>query len=180
MAVRGGGAAHRVACDGDTAIGTVLETDRQLQAADHLTVNLRLGGARANRRPAQQVIEVTGDHRLQQLGGDRQAAFDHVQHQATGQGDAAMHVVAAIEVRIVCQAFPAHRGARFLHVGAHHQQQLVVDFAAQGRQAVGILKGRAWVMDRAGADDHQQARVAAFEDGANGLALGLDLLGMFD
>ncbi|MNJ52316.1 hypothetical protein D3C77_476470 [compost metagenome] len=34
-------------------------------------------------------------------------------------------------------------------------------------------------MDRARADDDQQALVAAFEDIADGLAVGLDLLGQF-
>jgi cobaltochelatase CobN len=133
---------------------------------------------RANGRPAQQVVEVAGGHGLQQLGGDRQAALDHAQHQATGQGDAGVHVVAAIQVRVVGQAFPAHRGARFFNVGAHHQQQLVADFMVERRQAVGVFQRRARVMDRAGADDHQQAFVAAFEDGADGLAVGMDLLGV--
>lgn len=113
VAVRRFSAAHGIAGDGHATVGAVLEADRQLQAADHFPVDLRFGGARANRGPAQQVIEVPGNHRLQQLGGNRQATFDHVQHQATGQGDAGMHVVAAIEVRVIGQAFPAHRGTRF-------------------------------------------------------------------
>ncbi len=174
-----GGTAHGVAGDGDAAVGAVLEADRQFQATDHFAVDLRLGGARANRGPGQKVIEVAGGHWLQQFGGDRQAAFDHVQHQPAGQRDAGVHVVAAIEVRVVGQAFPADRGAGFFDVGAHHQQQLVVDFAAEGCQAVGVFQGRARVVDRARANDHQQALVAAFEDVANGLAVGMDLLGKF-
>ncbi len=88
-----------------------------------------------------------------------------------------MHVIAAIEVRIVGQALPAHRGARFFHVGAHDQQQFVVDLTAQVRQAIGVFQRGAGIVDRARPDDHEQALVAAFENGANGLAVAVHLLG---
>ncbi|MNN50287.1 hypothetical protein D3C81_1648630 [compost metagenome] len=80
-------------------------------------------------------------------------------------------------MRVVGQAFPAHRGTGLFDVGAHHQQQLVIHLAAQRGQAIGVFQGRARVVDRARADHHQQAFVAAFEDGADGLTMGMDLLG---
>ncbi|MCY1185818.1 hypothetical protein D9M73_266320 [compost metagenome] len=103
-------------------------------------MDLRFGGACADRGPGQQVVEVAGSHRLQQLGSNRQAAFDHVQHQPARQGDTRVHVVTAIEVRVVGQAFPAHCSTRFFDVGTHHQQHLVADFSGQAGKLAGVFK----------------------------------------
>ncbi|MCY1454911.1 hypothetical protein D9M71_720080 [compost metagenome] len=73
--------AHGVAGDADAAVGAVLEADRQVEAADHLAVHLRFAGACANRRPAEQVVEVASHQRLQQFGGDRQPEAEYIQHQ---------------------------------------------------------------------------------------------------
>ncbi len=86
------------------------------------------------------------------------------------------HVIAAIQARIVGQAFPADGGAWFFDVGADHQQHLVTDLKGQFLQVAGVFHGRFRVVDRAWADDHQQAGIFAIEDGAHGLAMGVDLL----
>jgi cobaltochelatase CobN len=88
-----------------------------------------------------------------------------------------VHVAAAIQVRVVDQAFPADGGARLLDVGAHHQQQVLADVAGQSGEALGVVEHGLLVMQRARADHHQQARIAAVEDGTDGLTLLLDLLG---
>ncbi|MNY48036.1 hypothetical protein D3C86_1833410 [compost metagenome] len=75
------GAAHGIAGDADTAVGAVLEAHRHAQAAGHFPMDLRFGGARANGDPAEQVVQVTGSHRLQQFCGDRQAELEHFAHQ---------------------------------------------------------------------------------------------------
>lgn len=114
---------------------------------------------------------------MQEFGGQRQAEAQHVQHQLPGQRQAGGHVVAAIQVRIVGEALPAHRGAWLFHVGAHHQEQLAVEFVAQRGEAFGVFEGGAGIVDRTGSDYHQQARVVAVEDGADGVAAGGDLAG---
>ena len=171
MTVRMGRRAHGIAGDAQAAVGAVLETHRQVEAADQFAVNLRLAGARTDGRPGQQVIEVARHQRLQQFGGERQAQRQHVQHQATRQLQPIAHGVTAIQMRIVGQTLPADRGARLFHVGAHHQQQLVAHFGRQIGQAPGVIQGRGGIVDGTGADHHQQARIAAIEDRANGLAL---------
>ncbi|MNE52121.1 hypothetical protein D3C80_1467790 [compost metagenome] len=88
-----------------------------------------------------------------------------------------MHVIAAVQVRIVGQTFPANRGTRFFNVGAHHQQQLIVDLFIERFEAISVFQRRARVVDRAWADDYQQARITAFENGAHGLAMVFDLMG---
>ena len=171
MAVRMGRRTHGITGDTQAAVGTVLEAHRQLQAADQFAVDLRFAGARADGRPGQQVVEVARHQRLQQFGGERQAQRQHVQHQAARQRQAFRHGVTAIQMRIVGQTLPADRGARLFHVGAHHQQQLVVHFGGEIGQAPGVIQGGLGIVDGAGTDHYQQARVAAIEDRANGLAL---------
>ncbi|MNE38342.1 hypothetical protein D3C80_1322380 [compost metagenome] len=134
-------------------------------------MHLRFAGACADRRPAEQVVEVAGHQRLQQFGGDRQAEAERIQHQPARQGEAGGHVAAAVELRVVDQALPADGGARLLDIGAHHQQQLVVHLRRQFGEAAGVVEGGFGVVQGTGADYHQQALVATIEDGADGLAL---------
>ncbi|MNY53726.1 hypothetical protein D3C86_1895070 [compost metagenome] len=103
-------------------------------------MDLRFGGAGADRHPAEQVVEVAGGHRLQQFGGNRQAQLEHVAHQLARQGQAARHVVAAVQVRIVGQAFPADCGARFFDIGAHHQEHLIADVGGQASKVGGVFE----------------------------------------
>ncbi len=167
------GRAHRIAGDGQAAVGAVLEAHRQVQPADQLAVDLRLAGARADRGPAKQIVEVAGRHRLQQLGGQRQSGFEDVQHQSTRQAQALGHVAAAVQMRIVEQAFPANGGAWLLHIGAHDQQQLVAQLRCQRGETFGVFQRGDGVMQGTGADDDQQAWVAAIEHGADGVAIGV-------
>ncbi len=62
--VRVGRRAHRIAGNGDTAVGAVLESDGHAQAAGHFAVDLRLGGARTDGDPTEQVFKVAGGHGL--------------------------------------------------------------------------------------------------------------------
>ena len=140
-------------------------------------MDLRFGGPCANRHPTQDVIEVTRRHRLQQLCGDRQAEPDHFTHQLPRQGQALGHVVTAIQRGVVCEAFPANRGAGLLDISAHHQQHLVADFGGQARQALGVFEGGQGIVDRARPDNDQQARIFTIENGADRLAVGRDLGG---
>ncbi|MNX78449.1 hypothetical protein D3C86_1100420 [compost metagenome] len=141
MAMGMGGGAHGVAGDADTAVCPVLEPYRHAQAAGHFPVDLRLRGPGANRHPAQQIVEVTGRHRLQQFSGNGQAQSEHFAHQFAGQRQAGGHVIAAIQVRVVGQAFPANRGTGFFDVGAHHQQHFVADFGGEAGKVASVFEG---------------------------------------
>ena len=77
-------------------------------------------------------------------------------------------------MRVVEQPFPAHRGARLLHVSAHHQQRTVADPVGEGGEPPAVFQRRLRVVQRAGAGDDQQAIVLAVEDVAHRLTLGGD------
>ena len=175
MGMRGG--LHGVQRDLQLAAGAVLEADHRLEAAGQLAVQLGLGGPGADRHPGEQVVQVGREHRLQQLGGHRQTERGDVAHQRAGGVQAAGHVAAAVQAGVVGESLPAHGGARLLDVDPHHDQQAIGDRRGQPGQATRIVQGGLGVVDRAGADHHQQAVVVAVEDGADRPAVGRDPLG---
>ena len=87
---------HGVDGRGHAAVGAVFEADRHRQAGGHLPVGLALGGAGADSRPADQVGDVLGHDRIQQLSGRRQTHLGHVQQQFPGDAQARVDVVAAV------------------------------------------------------------------------------------
>ena len=87
-----------------------------------------------------------------------------MQQQAAGQPQTGVDVIAAVEVGIVDQPFPAHGGAGLLEIDPHHHLQLGAVALARFGDEVGVLVGRRHVVHRAGPHDHQQAGIAAMED----------------
>ena len=77
---------------------------------------------------------------------------------------------AAVEVGVVDQPLPSDRGARLLEIDAHHDLEAVGKLFAQGGEALGVVYGGDGIVDRAGADDDQQAVVGPVQDGVDGVA----------
>src|SRR5690606_21183109 len=77
---------------------------------------------------------------------------------------------AVVEVGIVDEALPAHRGARLLEVHPHHDLELAGEAPALRLQALRVLARGRRVVDRAGADDHDQPVVHAVDDAMDRLA----------
>ena len=67
-------------------------------------------------------------------------------------------------MRIVDQPFPAHGGARFFKIHAHHDFQLAFKFFAKREQTLGILFGRRRIVNGAWTDHDQQPIVMTFQD----------------
>src|SRR5699024_1344426 len=86
-------------------------------------------------------------------------------------------VVGAVQVRVVDQALPADGGARLLEVGAHHQQQVILQLVPERGETAGVVDPGGGVVDRAGADDDQQPVVAAVQHGTHLLAMRGDPVG---
>ena len=174
--------------DGDIqrAVGTVLEADRARQARGHLAVGLGFGGTGADGGPADAVLKVLRGDRVEGFGGQRQAHLGQFDQQAARDVQAFLDLEGVIEVRVVDQAFPADGGTRLLEVDAHHDVEAVLHFLGQYLQAACVVTGGVQVMDGAGADHDQQARVftvqnaldgaTAFDDGLFGLGGQRDVL----
>jgi hypothetical protein len=152
------------------AIGAVLEADRARQAAGELAVRLALGGARADRAPGHQVGDVLRAQQVEELAAGRQARRGHVEQQLAGAAQALVDAPAAVEPRVVDVALPAHRGARFLEVHAHHHQQLAGERVGGALEVRGVLERLVVVVDRAGPDHHHEPVVGAGQDRRDRLA----------
>jgi hypothetical protein len=66
-------------------------------------------------------------------------------------------------VRVVDVALPAHGGARLLKIDTHDDLQLLGVFVRLGLEQLGVGNGLVVVMDRAGADHHDQAVILALQ-----------------
>ena len=77
-------------------------------------------------------------------------------------------LVGLVQMRVVDQPLPSHRGARLLEVDAHRDAEPVGELCDDRLQQRGILARRLRVVNGAGADDDQKTRVARCEDGGRG------------
>ena len=151
----------------DIAVGAVFEANRAGEAGGKLAVDLAFCRARADRAPADEVGDVLRDDHVEVFDRDRHSFFVEVQQQFAAEAEAVVDGERAVQVRVVEQAFPADGGARFFKVHTHDEAKLFAVFFAQRQQAVGVFVRRLDVVDGAGADDDEQARVVVVEDGVD-------------
>jgi hypothetical protein len=71
---------------------------------------------------------------------------------------------AAVEVRVVDVALPADGRARLLEVGAHDDEEIVLQLGRHRLQAQRVLDRLVVIVDRARADDDDEPVVAAMQD----------------
>ena len=71
---------------------------------------------------------------------------------------------AAIKVRIVDEALPPDRRARFLEIAPQDDNQLTRIAVSKSLEAACIVERGRGIVDRTRADDRYQPRVAALED----------------
>ena len=133
-------------------------------------MGLRFGGARADRPPRDEVRDVLRRQQVEELRAARQPHAVDAQEELPREAQPRVDGEAAVEVRVVDESFPAHRGARLLEVDAHHDEEL--GGVARGGlvQARGVLQRRAGIVDRARPDDGEQPIVGAVQDAVDRLA----------
>jgi hypothetical protein len=90
-----------------------------------LAVHLRLGGARADRAPGHQVADVLRRDHVEELAARGHADPVDAHQQVARDAQSLVDAEAAVQVGIVDEALPAHRGARLLEIHAHDHFQLL-------------------------------------------------------
>ena len=160
---------HGIQGDAQAAAGGVLEAHGTGQPRRQLAMALTLGGAGADGPPADEVGDVLGADEVEELGPRRYAQAIDVHEQGTGQFEALVDLETAIQVGVVDETLPAHRGARLLEIDAHDNQQLFVEAVADRQESLGVIPGRVDVMHRTGPHHRQQAVVLVVENVANGV-----------
>src|SRR6185312_2606883 len=109
-----GRGAQRVDRDLDRSVGAVLESDRAREARRELAMGLRLGGARADRAPGDEVRDVLRREEVEEFGAAGNAQLVDLEEQPARLPQALVDGEAAVEARVVDEALPAHGGARLL------------------------------------------------------------------
>ncbi len=137
-------------------------------------MHLRLGGARADRAPADQVGDVLRADHVEVFGAGGHAHFADGQQQLARGAQAVVDLEAAVHVRVVDQTLPAHRGARLFEVHPHHHLQLAGEALALHLEQLGVFERGAGIVDRARADDDDQPVIHAVQDAVHGLARAVD------
>ncbi len=158
-------------------VGAVLEPDGHRQPRCELTVDLRLGGSGADRTPGDGVGDVVRTGGLEELAADRQAERSDVEQQRSRDAQSTLDVVAAVHGGVVDETLPADGGAGLLEVDPHDDLEPVGVGVGQRGQTSREVQGRHRIVDRAGADDHQESVVAAGEDVGDLVAMALNVLG---
>ncbi len=133
-------------------------------------MNLALRRARANRPPADQIGDKLAGNHIQEFRRGGQTEAVNIEQNLARQVDAAVNVKAAIQIGIGDQSFPAHHGARLFKIGAHHDFQAIGVALAQRIQPLRVVERGARIVQRAGADNHQQTRIFAGQNPGDALA----------
>ena len=155
----GGGGLDGVDRGRDGAVGAVFETERHRETGGHLAVRLRFGGAGADGGPADQVGDVLRRDGVEQLGGGGQAEVEDVAEESAREAQAGGDIVRTVEVGVHHEALPADGGARLFKIDAHDDHDAVGDFAGKGGELAGVVAAGVDIVDRARADDEEEALV---------------------
>ncbi|WTW15052.1 hypothetical protein OHU89_04725 [Streptomyces sp. NBC_00019] len=151
----------------------VLEPDGHRQTRGELTVHLALRRARADGTPCHRVGDVLRAGRLQELTPHRQSRVEHVEQDLTGHAQPQLHVMGAVQVRVVDQALPTDGRTRLLEAHAHHHAQVVTERGDRCRQSVCVVPGCGRVVHRARADDQEEPIVLTGQHRVDGAATAL-------
>ena len=127
-------------------------------------MHLRFGGARADGPPADQVAdELRRDH-VEEFAAGRHTRLVDAQQEVAGNAQALVDAKAVVQVGVVDEALPAHRGAWLLEIHTHDDLEIRCVALALLRQAHGVFDRGVRVMNRARPDHHQQAVRLAVQD----------------
>jgi len=96
---------------------------------------------------------------IEKFRGRRQPHVRDLEQQPPRDLQAGLYVLRTVEARVVDQPLPADGRARFLKIDAHDNFHAVGKFLAQRVQPGRVFERALFIMDRAGPDDDEQARV---------------------
>lgn len=139
----------------ERAVGTILESDGEGQTRGQLTVDLGLGCTGTDRTDGQTIGQELGRDCVEHFAGDGHALVGQVDEELARNAQALVDLEAVVDIRVVDQSLPTDCCAGLLEVRSHHDQQVVGVLLLHLHQAIAVLEGHFWVVDRAGSnDDH--------------------------
>ena len=122
-------------------------------------VDLALRRPGADGDPRGEIRDVLRQLRVEELAGGRQAQFRDIEQELPREAEALVDVIALVEVGVVDEALPADRRPRLLEIAPHDGDELVLVALRQRHEALGVLHRGLGVVNRAGSDDDDEARI---------------------
>ena len=110
-------------------------------------MGLRLGGTGTDGGPGNEILKVLRRYRVKRLGGERQAKRRDVEQHLARSANATVNAERVVDIRIVDQSLPTHRGARLFEIGAHHHEQRVLRASGQRGEPLGIVERGLLIVD---------------------------------
>ena len=141
--------AARVDRDADRAIRRVLEAGRHGERGRKLAVHLRLGRARADRTPGDEVGGVLRGDGVEELAARGETHIRDIEQERARQAQALVDLEAAVHLGVVDEALPPDGRARLLEVDAHDDMQVLFCALRVGTEQAGIFASGLDVVDRA-------------------------------
>ena len=127
-------------------------------------MRLGFGGPRSDGGPRDEIAQVLGGDGIQSLRGRGQAELVHLKQEGASLLHPFFDMEAVIHARIVDEALPAGRRARFLEIDPHDEHQRVGHFLRQRPEALGVVETSLGIVDGAGSHHEEQALVLAIQD----------------
>ena len=130
-------------------------------------MDLALGGPGADRHPRNQVGDVLGNLRVEELGGGRQTHLVHVEEQLPGEPQTLVDAEAPVQIRVVDEPFPADGGSRLLEIAAHHHQEVIGVAVGKTPEPLRVLERRFRVVDGTRTGNNDETRITALQRAGN-------------
>ena len=108
-----------------------------------------------------------------EVAGDGHTAGGQVDEEFPRYTEALVDLEGVVDVRVVDQTLPAHCSPGLFEVGAHNDEDVVLELVGELLEALAVLNGCGRVVDRARAD-HDQETVILLCDDLRGLLAALD------
>ena len=111
---------HRVNGRLQTSVCSIFQTDRHGQTAGHFPMRLAFRRAGSDRSPADQIIQVLRNDRIQELCRRGQSHPNDLQQQTPGDLQTGFDIIGTVHERIIDQSLPSDRSTGLLKINPHH------------------------------------------------------------
>lgn len=142
-------------------------------------MGLAFAGAGSDGRPRDEIGYVLGSNGIEKLGCGGKPYGEDFGQKLAGDLEAGGNVIGSIEIGIHDEALPTYGRTGFFEVDPHHDENLVFHFIGELGQFLSIFATGLGVMDRAGADDQEEAGIGNKEGFADVLTGFQNEIGLF-